>query len=1260
MKSFASSFRRFIQRALIVLSFCGIAEMGWGQVLIPNTTPVIQNFDGMAATTTLPTNWRMHASTISPTWAAASATVTQQASSGSPTNGGTYNFGSSASERAVGAMTSGSFASPNNLIGFFQNTNASSLTSLTIAYDAERYRINTAAASVQFFYSLNGTAWTAVTAGDIATSSFPTGSSTYNFATGTIINKTGISITGLNIATNGSFYLRWNINTTGSSSQGIAIDNISVTAAFAAATPTITSSGTLSATNTTYGTASASPTSFNVSGANMSAGILVTPPAGYEVSLASGSGYASTVTVGAAGTIASTPVYVRLKSDATVAGSPYSGNIALTSSGATPVNVATVSSTVGAKALTVSASAQTKTEGSTSPTTGTLNTHFTVSGLENGNTANQVTLAYSGSPAGNLTTATPGSYTITPSALTLSSGSTSNYSISYNTGTLTINAASTPTLNSVTLSSALSSIYGTASIGGSFTASGSNLTGNITATAQSDFQVSTDNISFESSVSVVSGTTVWVRFASTRSAGSYNGITAVVLSGGGASSDANVTTSSSGNTVAQKNLTISGLTAQNKVYDGLTAATASGTPTLSGVVSPDVVALTDMPIYTFINASVGNGITVNTSNYSLTGAQAGNYSLTQPTLSANITPRPLTITANNVTKMQGVLLSGGAGSTAFTSSGLQNSETIGSVTIAYGSAGATTGDGNTVGVYASQVTPSAATGGTFTASNYSISYVAGSITVTASPVVIAIQDFETSPETPIWTYSATGGAINSTTNKFNGAISFRLINSEILTMDNITVAGYSDVVLSVAFAAEGPDSGEDLFMDISYDNGSSWIGTGSIKLVDGFSNTPLNINTTNALDPTTVGSNPWSTSIAGSETQIRVRFRVVGLEASEYYWIDDVKVTGVPIPTAPILTTPTATSITTNSATLGATITSDGGVTITSRGTVYGTSASPTVNSEAEGGTSVATFTHSRTSLTANTFYYYRGYATNSIGTGYSADGTFTTLPLAPTVGSGSNATTTTIDASWTAATGGSATFTYEIEVDDNNDFSSPTFTQSSISSATTTITATGLTSNTTYYFRVRANNAGGNSAWSSSSPGYATLEAVNPTLSTTALEAFGNICLNVTSAANSFTINGSALTSADVSVSSLSGFTFSTTVGGTYTSSLTLPQAGGTFAQAVYVKFTPTAVQSYDGNIVVSGGGASTSENVAASGSGISGTVNVTTTAASAISTTGASTGGSSVSTSCGTITSKGVAYGTTANPTTPVTSDGSGSADY
>jgi hypothetical protein len=158
-------------------------------------------------------------------------------------------------------------------------------------------------------------------------------------------------------------------------------------------------------------------------------------------------------------------------------------------------------------------------------------------------------------------------------------------------------------------------------------------------------------------------------------------------------------------------------------------------------------------------------------------------------------------------------------------------------------------------------------------------------------VTIAIQDFEDIPSTPIWSYAGTA-SIESTVNRFNGNESLRIGASNIITFSNIDVSGYSDITLSVAFASLGVDSGEDLFMDISYDNGISWTGTGSVKLVDGFSNASININTTNLSDPTTVSSNPYPTIIGSSETQVRVRFRVVGLDAGEYYFIDDVTLTG--------------------------------------------------------------------------------------------------------------------------------------------------------------------------------------------------------------------------------------------------------------------------------------------------------------------------------------------------------------------------------
>ena len=159
-------------------------------------------------------------------------------------------------------------------------------------------------------------------------------------------------------------------------------------------------------------------------------------------------------------------------------------------------------------------------------------------------------------------------------------------------------------------------------------------------------------------------------------------------------------------------LTISGITATNKVYDGTTTATLAGTATLTGVASGDTVTLGGTPTATFSQSNVGTGLGVTVLGYTLNGASAANYTLSQPTgLTADITAKTLTITANNVSKDPAQVLTGGAGSTAFTSTGLVGTQTIGSVTIAYdstsNSAAGATGNGNTIGTYANQVIPSA-------------------------------------------------------------------------------------------------------------------------------------------------------------------------------------------------------------------------------------------------------------------------------------------------------------------------------------------------------------------------------------------------------------------------------------------------------------------------------------------------------------------------------------------------------------------------
>jgi hypothetical protein len=426
-------------------------------------------------------------------------------------------------------------------------------------------------------------------------------------------------------------------------------------------------------------------------------------------------------------------------------------------------------------------------------------------------------------------------------------------------------------LNAVTLGSALSTTYGTTSSAVSFTASGTNLTENITVTAQSGYEVSiSEGAGYGASVSVAGGTTVYVRFASTKTPGTYNSQTAAVLSSNGAT-NVNVTTSSSTNTISVKTLTVTGLTVLDKVYNGLTTATTIGTAALSGVIGSDVVSLSGTPAFTFASANVGSGIAVTTSGYTLTGANASNYTLTQPSFTGSITARALTITANDVNKIFGETLSGVTGSTAFTSSGLQNGQTIGSVTIAYGT-GAASGDA--VGTYSGQVTPSAATGGTFNASNYTISYVSGAINVS----LYAVGDYRTRASGD-WGTSSTwekwnGGAWVASTNvpDLSTANVFVLHTVDIngsgtppWNVNNLTVQSggklwcnsfsgnndyiqvYGDILCDGII---GSITGDDISFDIAGGNSCTISGTGSFTAsrirkdddINNSSNTTLNCN----------------------------------------------------------------------------------------------------------------------------------------------------------------------------------------------------------------------------------------------------------------------------------------------------------------------------------------------------------------------------------------------------------------------------------
>lgn len=102
--------------------------------------------------------------------------------------------------------------------------------------------------------------------------------------------------------------------------------------------------------------------------------------------------------------------------------------------------------------------------------------------------------------------------------------------------------------------------------------------------------------------------------------------------------------------------------------------------------------------------------------------------------------------------------------------------------------------------------------------------------------------------------------------------------------------------------------------------------------------------------------------------------------------------TSAPPPT--VVSNITVTNITNTSAVFGGTVTSDGGsYTVTARGVCWGTSPNPYVqgNSHTTDGAGLGSFSSIITGLNAGTTYYVRAYATNSIGTSYGSEVSFTT-----------------------------------------------------------------------------------------------------------------------------------------------------------------------------------------------------------------------------------------------------------------------------
>ncbi|MFN8670127.1 MAG: YDG domain-containing protein [Gemmatimonadaceae bacterium] len=307
------------------------------------------------------------------------------------------------------------------------------------------------------------------------------------------------------------------------------------------------------------------------------------------------------------------------------------------------------------------------------------------------------------------------SWTLTPNGPL----ATGTYSVTATITNLQGYTLSDGTVNELTITPTVTTI----TLGGSFTANDKTYSGTTAATGSTG-SLTLVGVNGGDQVSISSATLAF------QSAGVGSGktvtITGVTLGGANAANYAVSLVGAPTATAAinAKGLTISGVSAANKVYDGGLAASLSGTASYVGLVNGENYAVTGTPSASFGTATVGNGKAVTVAGYT---APSANYTVSQPSgLTANIMAKPLTVsgsfTAND--KMYDGTTSATIATNALGLTGVVSGDvvTITGTTVAFASAAV--GNGKTVSLTAASLSGA-------DASNYSLSLV-GAPTTTAN------------------------------------------------------------------------------------------------------------------------------------------------------------------------------------------------------------------------------------------------------------------------------------------------------------------------------------------------------------------------------------------------------------------------------------------------------------------------------------------------------------------------------------------------
>ncbi len=218
-------------------------------------------------------------------------------------------------------------------------------------------------------------------------------------------------------------------------------------------------------------------------------------------------------------------------------------------------------------------------------------------------------------------------------------------------------------------------------------------------------------------------------------------------------------------------------------------------------------------------------------------------------------------------------------------------------------------------------------------------------------------------------------------------------------------------------------------------------------------------------------------SITGLDHLTTYHYRAYAIDddGSVLYGDDETFTTLAHVPTVTIGTTSSITDVT---AQISADVPYDGKAEVTAKGIVYSTSQSPTTNDNmVDGGTGMGEFTCDLTGLVANTTYYVRAYATNSIGKVYTDEISFTT-----TIGIATVETLSASAASSTATVIGNISYDGGATITERgvcySTSENPTIDDDIVTNDGTTgqftVDLDGLATSTTYHVRAYAVNSEG------------------------------------------------------------------------------------------------------------------------------------------------------------------------------------------